>query len=68
MYSNSKFLLGNVQRTPSYHFLSLYRLSNLVSNTSHVCYVKLIVSGLDYSYRVPRQILGEFLSLSCLNC
>ncbi|XP_063704935.1 rapamycin-insensitive companion of mTOR isoform X2 [Culicoides brevitarsis] len=38
------------------------QLSNLVSSTkTHICYVKLIVSGLDYSYRVPRQILEKAL-------
>nr|AAQ22398.1 SD16537p [Drosophila melanogaster] len=38
-------------------------LINLVRVTDHVCYVKLIVSGLNYSYeKLPRQVLEKALT------
>ncbi|XP_017088263.2 rapamycin-insensitive companion of mTOR [Drosophila bipectinata] len=38
-------------------------LINLVRVTDHVCYVKLIVSGLNYSYEnLPRQVLDKALT------
>ncbi|XP_044316925.1 rapamycin-insensitive companion of mTOR [Drosophila rhopaloa] len=38
-------------------------LINLVRLTDHVCYVKLIVSGLNYSYeKAPRQVLEKALT------
>ncbi|KAM8718758.1 hypothetical protein ACLKA7_001466 [Drosophila subpalustris] len=40
-------------------------LITLVRHTDHVCYVKLIVSGLNYSYeKLPRQVLEKALTLS----
>ncbi|KAH8386683.1 hypothetical protein KR093_001958, partial [Drosophila rubida] len=40
-------------------------LITLVRHTDHVCYVKLIVSGLNYSYEnMPRQVLEKALTLS----
>ncbi|XP_034102932.1 rapamycin-insensitive companion of mTOR [Drosophila albomicans] len=40
-------------------------LITLVKHTDHVCYVKLIVSGLNYSYeKMPRQVLEKALTLS----
>ena len=34
-------------------------------HTDHLCYVKLIVSGLNYSYEMlPRQVLGKALTLA----
>lgn len=43
--------------------ISLSSLINLVRVTDHVCYVKLIVSGLNYSYEnLPRQVLEKALT------
>lgn len=40
-------------------------LISLVRHTDHVCYVKLIVSGLNYSYEnQPRQVLEKALTLA----
>ncbi|XP_017064890.1 rapamycin-insensitive companion of mTOR [Drosophila eugracilis] len=40
-------------------------LINLVRLTDHVCYVKLIVSGLNYSYeKAPRQVLEKALTMA----
>ncbi|XP_034490781.1 rapamycin-insensitive companion of mTOR isoform X2 [Drosophila innubila] len=40
-------------------------LITLVRHTDHVCYVKLIVSGLNYSYeKLPRQVLEKALTLA----
>lgn len=43
----------------------LISLITLVRHTDHVCYVKLIVSGLNYSYeKLPRQVLEKALTLA----
>lgn len=45
------------------------QLQDLIESTNHVCYIKLIVSGLDYSLdSYPRDILGEWYSqINCRN-
>lgn len=42
-----------------------YSLIQIVTTTIHICYIKLIVSGLDYNFdSKPRQVLEKALSES----
>lgn len=44
---------------------SFYSLIHIVTTTIHICYIKLIVSGLDYSVdALPRQVLEKALTAS----
>lgn len=43
----------------------LYSLTQIVTTTNHICYIKLIVSGLDYTVdALPRQVLEKALVAS----
>lgn len=45
-----------------FHFF-FFSLTQIVSTTVHICYIKLIVSGLDYSSDpLPRQVLEKALT------
>lgn len=65
--TNRKGLTLSILTKPSKTFANRYFLNfsliNLVRVTDHVCYVKLIVSGLNYSYeKLPRQVLEKALT------
>lgn len=65
MFLNSEFFFQSFDLTFFFKFYIIFRLLNIVLTTHHICYVKLIVSGLDYTLdALPRLILDKALTSS----